>query len=547
MSLSTAARDAFARLLHDAAGMDFNRANMSILERRLEERIAALGLESWTEYRDRLVIDPAEVDLLVQAVAVNETYFFRHPEQFMVLQRRVLPDRIVEAARAGRMVRIWSAGCSNGCEPYSIAIACAELERTLTSFLWEIFGTDIDIGAVEAARKGVFQRREVSLEMPPEFLDRYFTPAADGRWLLREEVKSRVLFRRQNLTSDLYPADCDVVFCRNVLYYFSPHAGEEVMRRIQDTLNPGGFLFLGQTESTVGWETFFRPADRERRVLQSWTTDRRRGAGRVEAGGGDHRRGERTPMRIDVHSDRRITVSGVVSRPEEIEAFRNGLAIEIGRLGGDVSLDLRDLRWISNGALDVLRRILEAARRRGLLLREILVDRADHREWLSNAGLWNFVSASAAATSATAVERAPETATPLARRKDDRERSPAAPRLSPAPPARPAAAPAPPSAPGFVRFPEAAREDLLDEIRVALGRVLGEVAGGRGDVVLDLSACRLLDEVIARTVVRAARSLVDGQRLVLMGASPAVRRVLGWHLPADPRISWTDAPQASAP
>jgi len=206
----------------------------------------------------RVARDGEDWDALVQVVTVGETYFFRHPEQLAVLADRL--QRRSEAV--GRPLRIWSAGCATGEEPYSLAMLLAE-----TRVPFELVGTDVDAGALERARAATgFSDRSVA-HLPARLRERWLEAMRPGRWRLIDPARLAVRFKRHNLLHDapLHPAaggGWDAILCRNVLLYFTPETGAAVIERLGRVLEPGGGLWIGPCDqvavdpaSGLGWRS----------------------------------------------------------------------------------------------------------------------------------------------------------------------------------------------------------------------------------------------------------------------------------------------------
>jgi chemotaxis protein methyltransferase CheR len=250
-----------AAVLRDRCGLEFGDGNRYLLESRVLARIRELRLEGPRAYVQHLRYGPgapAELDTLIDRVTNPETYFFREPEQLRAFTEEILPSW-EERARAGAPLRIWSAGCASGEEPFTFAMLLEEMgyfgRRSV-----EILGSDISTASLARARQATF--RENSLrETSPERRERFFDADGPGRFRLRDAVRGRVAFSRTNLAdraelSALPPFD--VVFCRNVLIYLCPEAKRSVVAGIHSRLAPGGFLVLGRVESLVALSTEFR-------------------------------------------------------------------------------------------------------------------------------------------------------------------------------------------------------------------------------------------------------------------------------------------------
>ena len=237
-------------LLSSHTGLVFDRREQ--VEARIQTRIVELGLDNEAAYLHHLSSPDRmrdEVQALASTITIRETYFFRDQDQLSAMVGWILSRAHAER---GEPVMIWSAGCSTGEEPYSLAILLEE-SRTLSPVLeYKIVGTDLDEAALEHARKGCYSGRTLR-HVPPELQDRYFEPGPKERRLM-DRVRSRVSFVPANLVKDQPPfADrratmFDLIVCRNVLIYFSDVATEDVIDRMRAVLKPGGALFLGHTE-----------------------------------------------------------------------------------------------------------------------------------------------------------------------------------------------------------------------------------------------------------------------------------------------------------
>ncbi|NQE64284.1 protein-glutamate O-methyltransferase CheR [Caulobacter sp. RHG1] len=242
--------DRFREHLYRRTGMWFGDAKRYYIERRAAERLAATGSHDVGDYFARLRTDASERQALINAFTVNETYFYREEHQLACLGRALLPD-IVSTRRPGDKVRIWSAPCSTGEEPYSIALWLLENWRMVDAYNIEIVGSDIDSQALEAARAGVYAERALS-RLPASVRDAYFEPLKRHRWKIIDDLRESVTFTPANLmeTAGLSEQGVfDIIFCRNVLIYFDDASREAAAANLYDRLVPGGYLCLGHTES----------------------------------------------------------------------------------------------------------------------------------------------------------------------------------------------------------------------------------------------------------------------------------------------------------
>lgn len=251
------------------SGIHLSDAKRALLTGRLSRRLRELELDSFAAYYRRIVEEPggAELTRMLDAIATNETHFFREPRHFEFLAGHVLPRFVQEAERGERAkeVRIWSAACSTGEEPYSLAMCLLEGCPPSAGWSVEVVATDLSTRVLEQARAGVF-RIEKARELPPHHLKRFMlrgTGSQLGKMKVDEELRSIVRFQRANLIDSRPPVEgtFDLVFLRNVLIYFQAETRARVVERALAHLRPGGFLFLGHAETLAGH------ADRARCVL----------------------------------------------------------------------------------------------------------------------------------------------------------------------------------------------------------------------------------------------------------------------------------------
>jgi chemotaxis protein methyltransferase CheR len=237
-------------ILYRTTGMTFGENKRYYIERRVAERVAKSGARDTAAYLATLPANPPEIESLINAFTINETYFYREEHQLRALSRSILPE-IVRDRRPGDLVRIWSMPCSSGEEPYSIAIWLLENWSMVDAWHIEIVGSDIDTGALAQAHAGLYGERALS-RLPADVRERYFGPTKKHRREIIDDIKESVEFRHANLidtASMARQAKFDVIFCRNLLIYFDERSREIAAERLYDALNPGGYLCLGHTES----------------------------------------------------------------------------------------------------------------------------------------------------------------------------------------------------------------------------------------------------------------------------------------------------------
>jgi chemotaxis protein methyltransferase CheR len=250
----------FADLVRERCGIDFTDSNRFLLESRVLRRVEELRLDGPRSYLLRLrygTAEESEFDALLDRITNPETYFFREPEQLSAFTDEVLPEWETSAP-PGEPLKIWSAGCASGEEPYTLAMLLEEagfFERRPI----EIFGSDVSLGSISRARAGIF--RENSFRQTSEDRrSKFFELEGPGRYRIREDVRRRVSFGRVNLIESARLAALPVfhvIFCRNVLIYLEDSAKRSVVSSLHRRLAPGGHLFLGRVESLVAFSTDF--------------------------------------------------------------------------------------------------------------------------------------------------------------------------------------------------------------------------------------------------------------------------------------------------
>ena len=247
-------------LFNQHSGLWFGPESRAVVERRLRERIAALGLSSFGEYYQMLRFHERarqELDEAMDLVTINETYFFREDYQLVAFKNEILPMVFSRENGPRERLSIWSAGCSTGEEPYTLAMCAIEANLPTTCDV-RIFGSDISRRCVAAARRGVYGASSFRATTP-ERRRRYFRERADGSHVA-DEVRAFCHFGHLNLLDSARAAvvgRVDVIFCRNVLIYFDDVSRRRVIEMFYDRLLPGGFLLLGHSESLLNVSTAF--------------------------------------------------------------------------------------------------------------------------------------------------------------------------------------------------------------------------------------------------------------------------------------------------
>ncbi|BAL26479.1 protein-glutamate O-methyltransferase CheR [Azoarcus sp. KH32C] len=256
IGLSDAEFVQFQRMLHRLAGIHLGPEKKALVCGRLNKRLKHHGLDSYGGYLRLLGSgrEPQELQTALDLLTTNETYFFREPRHFALLRDRILPAR-----RPGASFRVWSAACSSGEEPYSLAMLLAD---RLGDAPWEIVASDISTRVLAQARSGHYAIERAD-NIPRPYLKAYCLKgigAQDGTFLIDRGLRSRIDFRQVNLNERLPQFGCfDVIFLRNVMIYFDVETKRQVVQRLLGALRPGGYLLVGHSESLNGINDHVEP------------------------------------------------------------------------------------------------------------------------------------------------------------------------------------------------------------------------------------------------------------------------------------------------
>lgn len=215
------------------------------MKRRIDTLIGNHKIDGYEKYVELLKTDQAAFDEFVSYITINVSEFYRNPEQWSFLEKEIFPELI---DRFGKKLKIWSAACSTGDEPYSLVMA---LSKFMPISKIDILATDLDQQIIAKAKVGLYRDKSI-VGVPEDLKKKYFTKVGPS-YRISEEVKSRVQFQQHNLLKDPYPTGCHLIVCRNVLIYFTEAAKKEVFQKFFDSLAPGGTLFIGSTEQIVDY------------------------------------------------------------------------------------------------------------------------------------------------------------------------------------------------------------------------------------------------------------------------------------------------------
>ncbi|MCM1145205.1 MAG: protein-glutamate O-methyltransferase CheR [Blautia sp.] len=236
----------FKKAVFDLTKIDLNAYKEKQMKRRIDTLIAKNKITGYENYVAALKKDVKLFEEFVNYLTINVSEFYRNPEQWQIMDKEIIPEMI---QKFGKNLKIWSAACSTGDEPYSLVMA---LSRHLPLEQIKIFATDLDKQVIAKAKTGLYSEKSIA-SVPDDLKKKYFTKIGPSYQISRD-VKARVEFKEHNLLKDTYPTDCHLIVCRNVLIYFTEEAKEEVFRKFQKSLKPGGFLFIGSTEQIINYK-----------------------------------------------------------------------------------------------------------------------------------------------------------------------------------------------------------------------------------------------------------------------------------------------------
>lgn len=239
----------FRQVLEKNSGITLGVGKEYLVNSRLRRMMEREGIGSFTELLNTMERNRSLQEKVIDAMTTNETLWFRDDHPYRIFRERLLP----ELSANKRPIKIWSAACSTGQEPYSLSIEIEEYKKRHPGQLMpgeRILATDISTTVLDAAKEGIYQQLAIRRGMTDNYLKAYFDELEDGRWGIRQNIKSRVDFRIQNLQQSFtLLGKFDIIFIRNVLIYFSAELKQDILQRLHANLNPGGYLMLGASEA----------------------------------------------------------------------------------------------------------------------------------------------------------------------------------------------------------------------------------------------------------------------------------------------------------
>lgn len=245
----------FRALIYGESGISLNQEKRTLLVTRLSKRLRDLGRETFSEYYDMVTGDPTgeEFTRLLDLISTNKTDFFREPKHFEFLRDEILPDLERE-----KRIRVWSSACSTGEEPYTIAMTLLESIQNPAQWDFKILASDLSTRVLAKAAAGVYDEDRFR-DVPDDLIKRHFLRGrggSEGSFKVKPHLASMIRFRRLNLMDDQFPikTPLDLIFCRNVMIYFDRPTQETLVNKFYRYLKPGGYLFIGHSES-LQWVT----------------------------------------------------------------------------------------------------------------------------------------------------------------------------------------------------------------------------------------------------------------------------------------------------
>ncbi len=241
-------------IIYNASGIHFTSSNRTILESRLKERLRKSGIPTIDEYINVITKDEGEMKTLLDTVTTNLTRFFRNTAHFQTFEKHVIPELVeYKKGRGEKHIKLWSAGCSTGEEPYSLAMVLMDILPA--GFTFDITASDLSLKSLMTAKEGFYPDAKMN-GVPEKYLTRYFERKPGG-YQVKDEIKKTIKFDYHNLKLDSGLRGLDIVFCRNVIIYFDEAAQANVINKFYEAMSDHSYLFIGHSESLFGMDTKF--------------------------------------------------------------------------------------------------------------------------------------------------------------------------------------------------------------------------------------------------------------------------------------------------
>lgn len=236
--------ETFKEQVYNLTKIDLNAYKERQMKRRIDALIAKHKIDSYSVYVDTIRKNPIMYEEFINYLTINVSEFYRNPDQWNLLEQEVLPYLFNQF---GNNIKIWSAACSTGDEPYSLVML---LSKFLPLSRIKVIATDIDKQILEKARLGLYNVKSLK-GLPDEFIKKYFHEINDKTYQISDSIKACVEFKQHDLLKDSYPSNCDLIICRNVLIYFTEDAKLNIYKKFNSSLKKDGILFVGSTEQII--------------------------------------------------------------------------------------------------------------------------------------------------------------------------------------------------------------------------------------------------------------------------------------------------------
>jgi two-component system CheB/CheR fusion protein len=367
---STVQFEALLDYLLKSRGFDFTAYKRSSLERRVQRRMQAANVEDYGGYCDCLEAHPSEFTLLFNTILINVTNFFRDPEAWEYLAADIIP-RVLQSLEGDAFVRVWSAGCSSGEEPFSLAMLLSEA-LGLDAFRErvKIYATDVDEEALSQGRQASYSEHAIGA-VPPALAEKYFEKS-NGTYVLNRELRRSVIFGRHDLILDPPISRVSLLACRNTLMYFNSDVQQRILERFHFGLRDGGYLFLGKAEMLPVRSSVFGAVDLKRRVFTKLSMPQHRnGVGMAVPRGNDVRNPSRSDRLRDLSFQMDPTAQIVIDQDRAIASTNERARAMFGLAPNDLGRPLQDLEISYRPA--ELRSLIEqaAAERRTVTVKDV--------------------------------------------------------------------------------------------------------------------------------------------------------------------------------
>ena len=236
--------ETFKKQVFSLTSIDLDSYKERQMKRRIDALIAKHKLDSYSSFVNAIKKDKQLLDEFLAYLTINVSEFYRNPEQWKILENEIFPYLFEQF---GKPLKIWSAACSTGDEPYSLVML---LSKFMPLNKIHIIATDLDKQVLAKAKLGLYNVKSLKA-LPDEFVKKYFREVNDKTYQISDEVKACVEFKEHNLLKDQYPTNCDLIVCRNVLIYFTEEAKNEIYEKFNHSLKKNGILFVGSTEQII--------------------------------------------------------------------------------------------------------------------------------------------------------------------------------------------------------------------------------------------------------------------------------------------------------